>query len=55
MNPNAVASCLIKNGKFKQPNQEFTRNINCQLKMEWNLPSADQDLCNYFSTKEVMI
>ena len=54
MNPNAVASCLIKNGEFKQPNPEFTRNVNRQLKKEWNSPSADQDLCNEFSTNEVM-
>ena len=45
MNPDAVASCLIQNGKFKQPNQEFTRNFNRQLKMEWNFPSAYQDTC----------
>ena len=44
----------MKNGEFKQPNYEFTRNVNCQLKMEWNLPSADQDLCNNFSTKQAM-
>ena len=44
----------MKNGKFKQPNQEFARNINRQLKLEWNSPSADQDLRNDFSTNEVM-
>ena len=54
MNPNAVASCMMQNGQFKKPNREFTRNVNRQLKMEWNSSSADQDLCNDFSTNEVM-
>ena len=54
INPNAGASCLMQNGKFKQPNREFTRNVNRQLKMEWNSPSADQDLCNDFLTNQVM-
>ena len=44
----------MKNGKFKKPNREFARNINRQLKLEWNSPSADQDLRNDFSTNEVM-
>ena len=44
----------METGKFKQPNWEFTRNVNRQLKMEWNSPSADQDLCSNFSTDEVM-
>ena len=55
MNPNAVASCMMQNGKLKQPNREFTRNANRQLKMEWNSPSTDQNLCNDFSTNEVMV
>ena len=25
VNPNAVSSCLLKNGKFKNPNNAFTR------------------------------
>ena len=54
MNPNAVTSCLMQNGKFKQPNREFTLNINRQLKMEWKTPSADEDLFNVFSPNEVM-
>ena len=54
MNPNAVALCLMKNGKFKQPNREFTRHLNHQLKTEWNSLPADQDLCNNFATTEVM-
>ena len=54
MKPNAVTSCLMQNGKFKQPNQEFTLNINRQLKMEWNTPSAGQDLFNVFSPNEVV-
>lgn len=44
MNPNAVSSCVMQNAKFKQPNREFTRNVIRQLKIEWNSPSADQDL-----------
>ena len=44
----------MQNGKLNQPNQEFTRNVNCQLKMEWSSPSADQDLFIDFSTNEVM-
>ena len=48
MNSNAVASWLIENGKFKQPNREFRRNGTRQLKMEWNSPSANQDLCDDF-------
>lgn len=55
MNLNAVASCLIKNGKSKQPNREFKRNVDLQLKMEWNSLSADQDLYNDFLTNEVMV
>ena len=55
MNLNAVASCLIKNCKSKQPNREFKRNVNLQLKMEWNSLSADQDLCKDFLTNKVMV
>ena len=44
----------MQNGKFKQPNREFTLNINRQLKMEWKTPSADEDLFNVFSPNEVM-
>ena len=54
INPNPVASWPIKNGKLKQSNREFTRNVNRQLKMEWKSSSTDQDLCNDFSTNEVM-
>ena len=32
----------------------MTRNVNRQLKMEWNSPFTDQDLSNDFSTNEVM-
>ena len=44
----------MQNGKFKQPNRELRRNVNRQLKMEWNSPFTDQDLSNDFSTNEVM-
>ena len=54
MNLDAVASCLMQSSKFKQTNRQFTRNVNLQLKMEWNSPSADQNLCKEFSTNEVM-
>ena len=50
---NAVASCLLKNGKFQQPNKEFTRSVNRELKAEWNLPSMDQDLCGDFTADEL--
>ena len=42
MNPNAIALCLMKNDKFKQPSQ---------LNIELNSKSVDQD----FSSNEVMI
>ena len=45
---------LVQNGKFKEPDGEFTRSVNRQLKMEFNSPSADQDLHNDFLTNEVM-
>jgi len=32
MSPNAVASCLLSNGKFKVPNKPLTREVNRQLK-----------------------
>ena len=41
MNPNAIALCLMKNDKFKQPSQ---------LNIELNSKSVDQD----FSSNEVM-
>jgi len=53
MNPNSVASCLLSNGKFKNPNKEFTRDINRQLKEAWCSPSVDQNLCSEFSADEM--
>lgn len=54
MNPNVVTLCLMENGIFKREFQEFTKSAGCQLKMERNSPSADQDLCNECSTNDVM-
>ena len=54
MNPNSVASCLLSNGKFKNPNKEFTRDINRQLKEAWCSPSVDQNLCSEFSIDEML-
>ena len=54
ISPNAVASCLRNNGKLKNPNEQFTRQVNWQLKEEWNSPSADQDLCEQFTDDEII-
>ena len=54
ISPNAVASCLLNNGKFKNPNRQFTREVNHQLKEAWNSPSADQNLCNDFTLEEIV-
>ena len=51
---NAVASCLLNNGKFKNLNRQFTREVNHQLKEAWNSPSADQNLCNDFTLEEIV-
>ena len=53
ISPNAVASCLLKNGKFQQPNKEFTTSINWELKTEWKSPSVDRDLCGDFTADEL--
>ena len=53
ISPNAVASCLLSNGKFKDPNKPFTREVNRQLKEAWNAPSTDQNMCNDFTSKEI--
>ena len=54
ISPNAVASCLLNNGKFKNPNRQFTREVNRQLKEEWNSPSANQNLCEQFTDDEII-
>ena len=54
ISPNAVASCLLNNGKFKNPNRQFTREVNHQLKEAWNSPSEDQNLCNDFTLEEIV-
>ena len=53
ISPNAIASCLLKNGKFQHLNKEFTRKVNRELKTEWNSPSVDQDLCGDFTADEL--
>ena len=54
ISPNAVTSCLLNNGKFKNPNSQFMREVNRQLKEEWNSPSADQNLCKQFTDDEII-
>ena len=53
ISPNAVASCLLKNGKFHQANKEFTRSVNRELKADWNSPLVDQDLHGDFTADEL--
>jgi len=53
MSPNAVASCLLSNGKFKVPKKPFMREVNQQLKEVWNPPSTDHNLCSDFTLKEI--
>ena len=50
---NSVAKCLVNNGKYKEFDKEFTREVNRKLKEAWQTPSVDQDLCSSFSTEEV--
>jgi len=45
ISPNAVALCPLKNEKFQQPDRQLTRDVNRQLKTEWNSRSVDHDLC----------
>ena len=52
--PNAVVSCLLNNGKFKNPNRQFTREVNRQLKEESDSPSADQNLYEQFTDDEII-
>ena len=54
ISPNAVASCLLNSGKFKNQNRQFMREINRQLKEEWSSPSADQNLCEQFTDDEII-
>jgi len=53
MSPNAVASCLLSNGKFKVPKKPFMREVNQQLKEVWNPPSTDHNLCSDFTLEEI--
>ena len=45
---------LLNNLKFKNPNRQFMREVNQQLKEEWNSPSADQNLCKQFTDDEII-
>jgi len=49
-----VASVLLKNGKFNNPDKNFTRHVNPELKDAWNAPSADQNLCSDFTIEELI-
>ena len=52
--PQTVTSCLLNNVKFKSPNCHFTREVNQQLKEEWNSFSADQNLGEKFMDDEII-
>jgi len=39
ISPNVVASVLLKNGKFNNPDKNFARHVNHELKDAWNAPS----------------
>ena len=54
ISPNAVTSYLLNNEKFKNPNRQFTTEVNRQLKEEWNSPSADRNLCKQFTDDEII-
>ena len=55
ISPNAVASCLLNNGKFKNSDKQFTREVNRQLKEAWNALSADQNSCSDFTLEEIVL
>lgn len=40
--------------QVQKPDKNFTMHVNRKLKETWNFPSADQDLCNDFTTEELM-
>lgn len=46
---------MLSNGKFKNPNKEFTRVINNDLKKAWSSPSVDLNLCTDFTTEELTL
>ena len=54
ISPNAVSLCPLNNGKFKNPNRQFTREANRQLKEEWNSPSADHNLSKQSTDDEII-
>ena len=53
VSPNAVASCLVSNGKFKHPDRSFTKAVNVELRNAWNAPTADANLTSDFTLSEI--
>ena len=53
--PNQIAHCLLKSGTYRNPDKEFTRTINRDLKASWHAPSADLNICHDFTEEEVRI
>ena len=51
---NSIASCLLSNGKYTNPNKLFTYSVNQKLKEAWNVPSVDQDLTSKFTIEELV-
>ena len=51
---NSIASCLLSNGKYTNPNKLFTYSVNQKLKEAWNAPSVDQDLTSEFTIEELV-
>ena len=51
---NSIASCLLSNGKYTNPNKLFTYSINQKLKEAWNAPTVDQDLTSEFTIEELV-
>ena len=51
---NSIASCLLSNGKYTNPNKLFTYSINQKLKEAWNAPFVDQDLTSEFTIEELV-
>jgi len=51
--PNQIAHCLLKSGTFSNPDKDFTRAVNRDLKLSWHAPSADLNLCHDVTEEEV--
>ena len=54
LSANSIASCLLCNGKYTNPNKLFTYSVNQKLKEAWNAPSVDQDLTSEFTIEELV-